>query len=164
MDGGVKFFSHIKSQSMSFSNTTIVGYLGQDCQTRTLDGGRVVTSFSVAFTESWKNQAGEKQERTTWFNCSYFTANTPGVADYLGKGSLVCVTGRVSARAYMGQNNQPAASLELNVQEIKLLSTPRRNEQPAPTALPHPDSVLGSNKNVITQSANSPADGDDLPF
>jgi len=143
---------------MSFSHTTIVGHIGQDCTTRTLEGGRVVTSFSVAFTESWKNQSGEKQERTTWFNCSYFTAQTPGVADYLRKGSLLCVAGRVSARAYLGNNNQPAASLELNVSEIKLLNTPKREDQPATTPLPDPNTVL------THSTETAPADGDDLPF
>lgn len=152
---------------MSFQHTTIVGYLGQDAQTRTLDGGRVVTSFSVAFTESWKNQAGEKQERTTWFNCSYFTQQAPGVADWLRRGSLVCVTGRVSARAYLGQNNQPAASLELNVSEIRLLNTPKRDEQHATAPLPHPDAVLRqppASTSTTTATFTPPAYGDDLPF
>lgn len=147
---------------MSFQHTIIIGHLGQDCQTRTLDGGRVVTSFSVAFTESWKNQAGEKQERTTWFNCSYFTQQPPGVADYLRRGSLICVTGKVSARAYVGQNQQAAASLELNVDTIKLLSTPKREEQPATVPLPNPDTVLRTD---ATPATTSPAvNGDDLPF
>lgn len=142
-----------------FSHTTIVGHLGQDAQTRILEGGRVVTSFSVAYTESWKDQRGEKQERTSWFNCSYFSAQTPGVADYLRKGSLVCVTGRVSARAYMGQNNQPAASLELNVQEIKLLNTPRRDEQTTPA-----QTDTGLRNDATTATTSPAADGDDLPF
>lgn len=147
---------------MSFQQTTLVGHLGQDCQTRTLDSGRVVTSFSVAFTESWKNQAGEKQERTSWFNCSYFTQQVPGVAEWLRRGSLVCVTGRVSARVYLGQNNQPAVSLELNVSEIRLLNTPKRDEQPATTPLPHLDTVI---RNDATTATTSPAvNGDDLPF
>lgn len=133
---------------MSYSHTIVCGHLGRDAEIRTLEGGRVATSFPVAYTESWKDHAGVKQERTTWFNCSYFTATTPGVAEYLRKGSQIIVTGRVSARAYLDSRQQPAASLELNVSEIRLLSTPRRDEQPATTPLPHPDTVPG----------------DDLPF
>lgn len=143
-----------------YTHTTLIGHIGQDCQTRTLEGGRVVTSFSVAYTENWKSQSGEKQERTTWFNCSYFTQSTPGVADYLRKGSLVCVTGRISARAYLDARQQPAASLDLLISEIKLLSTPRREEQSSITPLPNPDTVLGAAQ--TTQPAAS-AD-DDLPF
>lgn len=148
---------------MSFSHTTLVGHLGQDCQVRTLDGGRVLTSFSVAYSEAWKTQAGEKQERTTWFNCSYFTAQAPGVADYLRKGVLVAVSGRVWARPYLDQRQQPAASLELNVQEIRLLSTPKRDEQPAQTPMPHPDQVLNPQPSTVA-ATTAPADGDDLPF
>lgn len=142
-----------------FNHLIIVGHIGQDATTRTLEGGRVVTSFSVAHTETWKDQRGEKQERTTWVNCSYFTQNTPGVAPYLLRGALICVTGKASARAYLDRNNQPAASLECNVEQVRLLNTPKRDEQPpAPTPLPHPDTVLKS----ATQTP--PADGDDLPF
>lgn len=168
MEGGI-FFHTQKHTPMSFQCTTLIGHIGQDCQIRTLDGGRVVTSFSVAYTETWKNQAGEKQERTQWFNCSYFTATTPGVAEYLRKGALVCVTGRVSARAYLNQAQQAAASLELNVGEIKLLSTPKREEGSATTPLPNPNTVLPSAYReeaygtVITKT-QTPAEGDDLPF
>lgn len=145
---------------MSYTHTTLVGYLGQDAQVRTLDGGRVVTSFSVAYTETWKTPAGEKQERTTWFNCSYFTAQAPGVAAYLLKGALVAVAGRVGARAYLDQRQQPASSLELNVSEVRLLSTPKREEQPTTTPMPHPDTVLGQ----APASTTNTALGDDLPF
>jgi single-strand DNA-binding protein len=143
---------------MPFQQLTLIGHIGQDAQTRTLDGGRVVTSFSVAYSEQWKNAAGEKQERTTWFNCSYFTATTPGVAEYLRRGSLICITGKVSARAYLGNNNQPAASLELNVDTIKLLSTLKRDEQPATTPMPPADTE--HQQSTVT----APNLGDDLPF
>lgn len=77
-----KSLPHIckSNQNNMYTQTTLIGHIGQDCQIRNLEGGRVVTSFSVAYTETWKSQSGEKQERTTWFNCSYFTQSTPGVA------------------------------------------------------------------------------------
>lgn len=141
------------------SHTTIIGHLGQDAQTRTLEGGRVVTSFSVAHTETWKDQRGEKQERTQWFNCSYFTQQHPAVAAYLTRGALVCVTGKVSARAYLDSRNQPAASLDLNVDTIRLLG-PRRDEQAAPAA---PEQQQATPP-ATTATQTPPADGDDLPF
>lgn len=140
-----------------FNQTTVIGHVGNDCQTKTLEGGRVVTQFSVAHTESWKDNRGEKQERTVWFNCSYFTASTPGVAAYITKGALVCVTGKVTARAYLDSRNQPAASLDLNVDQVRLLGS-RRDNEPAATPLPHPDTVL----NQSTETP--PVNGDDLPF
>lgn len=140
-----------------YNTTTIVGHLGQDCTTKIIEGGRSLTQFSIAHTESWKDGQGQKQERTTWFNCSYFTHNTPGVAEYLRKGALILVSGAISARAYLDQQQRPAASLDLLVDTIKLINTPRRDEQPATSPLPHPDAVLRTNP---TPSAP----GDDLPF
>lgn len=139
------------------SHTTVIGHIGQDAQTKTLDNGRVVTQFSVAHTENWKDNKGEKQQRTTWVNCSYFTTDVPGVSAYLLKGSIVCVTGKVSARAYLLANGQPAASLDINVDNIRLISMPKREEA---TPLPHPDTVMPS---TATTGADA-AEGDDLPF
>ena len=142
-----------------FNQTTVIGHVGNDCQTKTLEGGRVVTQFSVAHTESWKDNRGEKMERTVWFNCSYFTASTPGVAAYITKGALVCVTGKVSVRAYLDGRNQPAASLDLNIDKVGLLGSRRDNERNTSPA-PNPE-----NGNDATTATTSPAaDGDDLPF
>lgn len=113
-----------------------------------------MTSFSVAHTESWKDSNGEKKEITTWVNCSYFTADTPAVKPYLVKGALVCITGKVSARAYLDARNEPAASLDLNVQEIRLLGGSKKREEdttpPPPAKQPAtftttPDDIAGDN-------------------
>jgi len=142
-----------------FNQTTLIGHVGNDCQTKTLEGGRVVTQFSVAHTESWKDQRGEKMERTVWFNCSYFTASTPGVAAYITKGALVCVTGKVTARAYLDSRNSPAASLDLNVDQVRLLGSRRDNEH---TPAPQPNPENGADATTATTSPV--AVGDDLPF
>lgn len=144
------------------NHLTLIGHIGQDAQCRQLQAGRFVTSFSVAHTESWRNDAGEKQERTTWFSCSYFTQTQPGVLDYLRKGAIVCIQGKVSARAYLDRNNHAAASLDVNVDTIRLISTPKRDE-PINTTVP------GYPGNVPTPPADqnetvNPAGGDDLPF
>jgi len=120
-----------------------------------------VTSFSVAHTESWKDSRGEKQERTTWVNCSYFTADHHAVSHYLLKGALVCVTGKVSARAYLDARNAPAASLDLNVQEIRLLGSKKREEETTPGNVPPPPA---KQPEPFTSTPDAIAGDNDLPF
>jgi single-strand DNA-binding protein len=160
--GGFFFHKFITTHIM-LNTTTIIGHIGQDATTKTLQGGRVVTNFSVAHSETWTDAAGERQQRTTWFNCAYFTQQQPGVAAYLLRGALVCIIGKVSARAYLDARNQPAASLDLNVQEIRLLGSKREEASPAapgttPAAPPPPA------KQPETFTPAAPNSGDDLPF
>jgi single-strand DNA-binding protein len=161
--GGFFFHKFITTHIM-LNTTTIIGHIGQDATTKTLQGGRVVTNFSVAHSETWTDAAGERQQRTTWFNCAYFTQQQPGVAAYLLRGALVCIIGKVSARAYLDARNQPAASLDLNVQEIRLLGSSKREENNAPApgapnAVPPPPA-----KQPETFTPAAPHSGDDLPF
>lgn len=143
-------------------HTTLIGHIGRDAETRSLQGGRVVTSFTVAHTESWKDSRGEKQERTTWVNCSYFTVETPGVKPYLLKGAIVCVTGKVSARAYLDARNEPAASLDLNVQEIRLLGgSKKRKEEAQPGNVPP---TTAKQPAPFTTTPDDIAGDNDLPF
>ncbi len=142
-------------------HTTLIGHIGRDAETRSLQGGRVVTSFTVAHTESWKDSRGEKQERTTWVNCSYFTAGTPAVKPYLVKGALVCITGKVTARAYLDARNEPAASLDLNVQEIRLLGSKKREEEAQPGNVPPP---TAKQPEPFTSTPDDIAGDNDLPF
>jgi single-strand DNA-binding protein len=147
-------------------HTTLIGHIGRDAETRTLQGGRVVTSFSVAHTESWKDSRGEKQERTTWVNCSYFTADHPAVSQYLMKGALICVTGKVSARAYLDARNEPAASLDLNVQDIRLLGSKKREEESNQNVPGYPGNVPPppAKQPETFTTTPEPVSGDDLPF
>lgn len=146
-------------------HTTLIGHLGGDADVRHLQGGRVVTAFSVAHTETWKDATGAKQERTTWINCSYFTADIPAVSQYLRKGGLVCVTGKISARAYLDSRQQPAASLDLNVQEIRLLGSSKRDELTNTNIPAYPGNVPPPPaKQPDTFTDTLPDPGADLPF
>lgn len=142
------------------SSTNLVGYLGQNAASKTLQQGRVVTTFSIAFTETWRDANQEKQERTTWFNCSYFTAEMPGVAAYLLQGALVLVTGKVSARAYTDRNGAAAASLDLLVDTIRLLAPPKQRT----ASEAGKEYIAAETAQMGAAQAEPKNNNDDLPF
>jgi single-strand DNA-binding protein len=104
------------------SNLIIVGNLGRDPEMRYTPSGVAVTNFSVAVNETWTGQDGEQQERTTWFRVAAWRKLAEVCNQYLSKGRLVLVEGRVSASAWMPQDGgDPRATLELTARTVKFL-------------------------------------------
>jgi single-strand DNA-binding protein len=103
----------------------IIGYLGRDAEVREVGGNNVVISFSVAYTEKYKDRNGVLQEKTTWVRCSLWRQpDKTAVAQYLTKGTQVFVEGVPSANAYLSkEDNKPMASLECRVSNLELLGS-----------------------------------------
>lgn len=79
----------------------LIGRLGKDPETRYTQGGVCITSFSVATSESWKDkQTGEKKERTEWHNVTAFNRLAEICGEYLRKGSLVFLAGKLQTDKY----------------------------------------------------------------
>ena len=74
-----------------------------------------VGKFSVAASHKW-NKDGQLQEKTTWFNCDLFGKMATGVGQYITKGSLIQVVGRIETSEYNGKYYW-----SVNVQNVTLL-------------------------------------------
>lgn len=72
----------------------LIGYLGADPETRQTPSGKQVCTFSVAVTRRWKSD-GQSREATDWFNVEAWGRLGEICQQYLGKGSLVFVEGRL---------------------------------------------------------------------
>ncbi|MDY6905246.1 MAG: single-stranded DNA-binding protein [Thermodesulfobacteriota bacterium] len=79
----------------------IIGRLGRDPEVRYTQDGRAVTNFSVATSEEWKDKTtGEKNERTEWHRIVAFGRLGEICGEYLAKGKLVYVEGRLQTRSW----------------------------------------------------------------
>ena len=72
-----------------------IGNLGKDPESRQLPSGKKVCTFSVAVGRRWKTGGGETQERTDWFNVEAWGRLGEVCQEYLSKGRLVFVEGRL---------------------------------------------------------------------
>lgn len=113
-----------------FQQLTIVGYLGNDPVMRFTPGGQAVTSFSVATSRSYTNNAGQKVDETTWFRVSVWGAQAESCNQYLSKGRPVLVVGRLrpdpqsgGPRVYNRKDGSPGASFEINAMNVRFLPT-----------------------------------------
>jgi len=84
--------------------------------------GVPVTNFSVAVSRKWKGKDDEPHEKTTWFKVVAWRNLAELCDKYLQKGARVLVEGEVSASAWVGQDGEPRASLELTAQNVRFLS------------------------------------------
>jgi single-strand DNA-binding protein len=111
------------------NNWILSGRLGRDAETRTLQSGKTVVSFSIATDEYRKNANGESEKQTLWTSVSWF--NGGGLVPYLKKGAVVLVEGRPTARAYTNKEGQPACALEMLANRIEMMSFAADGEKPA---------------------------------
>lgn len=105
----------------NFHQTIIVGHLGKDPEERAMPNGKAVANFSVAVTERWKNKDGDEQERTEWYNCAAFGRTAEIATEYLQKGSLVMVTGRMQTDKYEDKEGVTRYSVKLVVDKLVLM-------------------------------------------
>jgi len=143
----------------------LIGHLGADPEVKTLASGDLLANLRLATTESWKDQSGQRQERTEWHRVVAYGPIAGILEQYASKGSALFLAGQLRTRKWQDQSGQDRYTTEVVLSgpkaEIRLLD--RRPEGPssgqassrrAPAARPAPP---------------PPADGgapfdDDLPF
>jgi len=94
----------------------ITGRLTADAVVKTVLGDKKVVEFSIAVNDSYRS-GNERREIATFFECSYW--RNEGIAEYLTKGSLIQIYGRVGVNAYLNRAGEARASLTFHVSEIK---------------------------------------------
>ena len=84
----------------ALNRVQLIGRLGRDPDTRFTPTGRKVCTFSLAVDRRWKSKEGETREATDWFNVEAWGRLGEICQEYLKKGSLVYVEGRLSTNKY----------------------------------------------------------------
>jgi single-strand DNA-binding protein len=87
----------------ALNRVQLIGYLGKDPESRFTPTGKKVTSFSVAVTRHWHTSEGESKEATDWFNVEAWGRLGEICQEYLGKGRLVFIEGRLQTDRYEHQ-------------------------------------------------------------
>lgn len=100
----------------------IIGRLGKDPEVRYLPSGEAVANFSLATTEKWKDKAsGEQREETEWHRISTFGRLAEIVGQYVKKGDLIYVAGKIKTRKYTDKDGTERYATEVRASEMKML-------------------------------------------
>ena len=140
-----------------YQQITIVGYLGNDPEMRFMPNGQAVTSFSVATSNKYTSNTGQRVDETTWFRVSVWGAQAESCNQYLKKGRPVLVIGRLrpdpqtgNPRIFNRQDGTPAASFEVTAQQVKFLPFGSRG--------------AGGGEDDVGDMHGSPETDDEIPF
>lgn len=116
----------------------LIGYLGRDPEMRYTPSGKAITTISLAVGERYTNRAGERIEKTAWFNVLFWDKLAEIANTYLHKGALIEVWGKLifdektgRPRVYERKDGTLGVGFEVEAQQMLMLKVERKN---APSA------------------------------
>jgi len=107
----------------SVNKVILIGNLGRDPETRYTTGGDAVTNIRLATTDTWKDKAGEKQEKTEWHRVVLFGRQAEIAGEYLKKGRSVYIEGRLQTKKYTDKDGVEKYSTEIVGDRMQLLGS-----------------------------------------
>ncbi|MDD2748865.1 MAG: single-stranded DNA-binding protein [Acidithiobacillus sp.] len=149
---------------MSGVNKAIVlGYLGKDPEVRYQPDGNAVANFSIATSESFKDREGNKKERTEWHRITLWGRLAEIAGQYLRKGSMAYVEGKIQTRKWQDKNGEERYTTEIVGNRLQLIGG-KHDDADSPAS---PESGTGVSGGGGTDQAPAPTQTDfedDIPF
>ncbi len=167
------------------NKVTLIGRLGADPEVKYMPSGGAVANISLATSRRWKDkQSGERREETEWHRVSFFNRIAEIAGEYLRKGSLVYIEGRIRTRKWQDQNGQDRYTTEIIAEQMQMLdsksggtgnlaneqvntaaySAPQQAPQPTPTYQPKPAAAPNQQPPDAPPPASYEDFDDDIPF
>jgi single-strand DNA-binding protein len=110
--------------SRGVNKVILVGNLGKDPEVRFMPNGNAVANFTIATSESWKDQQGQPQEKTEWHNIVMYKRLAEIAGEYLKKGSKVYLEGKLQTSKWQDQTSgQDRYKTEINAMEMQMLDS-----------------------------------------
>ena len=105
----------------SVNKVMLIGNLGADPEIRYTPSGAAVANFRMATREQWTTKEGEKQDRTEWHRIVAWRRLGEICGEYLHKGSLVYVEGRLQTRSWEDRDGNKRYTTEIVAQAMQML-------------------------------------------
>ncbi|MBT2819802.1 single-stranded DNA-binding protein [Staphylococcus pseudintermedius] len=141
------------------NRVVLVGRLTKDPESRTTPSGVSVATFTLAVNRNYKNKNGEQQ--ADFINCIVFRKQAENVNNYLSKGNLAGVDGRLQSRSYENQEGRRIFVTEVICDSVQFLESKNNNQsnnQQQRGQAPAQDNPFTNANNPID------IDDEDLPF
>jgi single-strand DNA-binding protein len=103
------------------NSVQLIGRLGKDPEVRTFDSGKKMATFSIATSDFYKNQKGEKIQETQWHNLVIWGKLADVAGQYLKKGNEVAIEGKLIHRSYETSAGEKKYITEINVNDLVML-------------------------------------------
>lgn len=153
---------------MYLNKALVIGNLTRDPELRSLPSGVSVSTFSIATNRIWNNKEGQRQESVDYHNIVVFGRQADVVAQYLRKGSMALVEGRMQTRSWETQEGQKRYRTEIVAERVQFgprsgsaSSVPKKDDEEKEEVAPK------SSKEDVPTIQYPDEDGinpDDIPF
>lgn len=145
------------------NRVVLVGRLTKDPEFRTTPSGVEVSTFTLAVNRTFTNAQGERE--ADFINVVVFRKQAKNVNDYLSKGSLAGVDGRVQSRSYENQEGRRVFVTEVVADSVQFLDTKGNNQQNKQPQKQQEQTTETKSKNPF-ENATGPIEitDEDLPF
>lgn len=149
-----------------FNKVTLMGNLTRDPETRTTPGGQSVTNFSLAVNRSWRGADGQQQESVSYIDCTAWGKPGEIIAQYMGKGRALLVSGRLDQRSWDDkESGQKRSKVEVVVEDFNFVDGGQGGGNSEGASAPRSESSSSRNKPAPTQDVDDqPIDLSDIPF
>lgn len=114
------------------NNCQFIGRTGKDVELRYTPSGEAVATVSLACSESWKGKDGQKQENTTWVNLVIWKKLAEIMSQYVKKGDLIYVSGKMQTRKWQNKDRVDQYTTEIIVNDMKMLGGKKDGERTEP--------------------------------
>lgn len=160
---------------MDLNKVMLIGRLTRDPETRTIPSGDRVASFSVATGFQWKDQQGQRQERTEFHNIVAWRRLADIIVQYLKKGSKIYIEGRLQTRSWDDQQGVKKYRTEIIADNMIMLDSRPAGEsampmgqqnqaQPSPSQGPAPAPATAGGVSAPQSSGEEEISIEDIPF
>ena len=107
-----------------FNKVILMGNLTRDPETRTTPSGQSVTSFTLAVNRTWRGQDGSQQDSVSYIDCVAWGKTGEVIAQYLGKGRALLVSGRIEQRSWEDkESGQKRSKVEVVVEDFNFVDS-----------------------------------------
>lgn len=126
----------------------VIGRLGKPVEVKYGHSGNAIASMTVATDESYTDRNGQKQSATEWHRIVAYGKTAENCGQYLDKGSLVYVEGKLRTRKWQDNSGQQHFTTEIIADRVQFLDRKQESTQPS----------------APVQTRQATADMDDMPF
>lgn len=112
----------------SVNRVILVGHVGQDPEIKYTTSGYAVSTFSLATNEVWLNPEKKKTEHTEWHNVVAWNKLADFTKEYITKGQLIYVEGRIHSQLWVDKKNIKQKRVEIVCDTITPLEW-KKNKQ-----------------------------------
>lgn len=146
----------------SVNRAILIGNLGAKPELKYLPSGQAVCTLSLATNERWNDKDGKKQERVEWHRVVVWAKMAENCAQYLDKGRMIFVEGRIATRKWDDKDNITHYTTEIVATNVQFLGGgDGKGERPQ---RPANGSANGGGGDAGGGSEYPPPGDDDIPF